>query len=125
MEIAEKRCILCDSPDRSLLFQQGQGSVYRCNGCGLGVLDPRPDPEELSELYRSGYFDSHYDEGLKLDSPELRRRILQEKHRTLGIPVGIGNNVDYPPESFDIITMWHFLEHAREPEKYLQKASNG
>ncbi|MHB8090049.1 MAG: class I SAM-dependent methyltransferase [Syntrophales bacterium] len=173
MERAEKRCILCDSSARSLLFQQGQWSVYRCNECGLGVLDPRPDPEELNELYRSGYFESQYDEGLKIDSPELKRRISQEKHRirffrgikktgrildigcgmgyflyacrlfgyqvegmdisadsaayvrkTLGIPVAVGivDNVDYPPESFDVITMWHFLEHAREPAKYLQKA---
>ena len=172
MEQAEKRCILCESPDRSLLFQQGKWSVYRCNGCGLGVLDPRPDPEELNELYRSGYFDSHYDEGLKIDSPELKRRISQEKHRirffrgikktgrildigcgmgyflhacrlagyevegmdisadsaayvrkTLGIKVTVGtvDNVDFPPNSFDVITMWHFLEHAREPIKYLQK----
>jgi 2-polyprenyl-3-methyl-5-hydroxy-6-metoxy-1,4-benzoquinol methylase len=173
MERAEKRCILCDSPDRSLLFQQGEWSVYRCDGCGLGFLDPRPDPDELNELYRSGYFDSHYDEGLKIDSPEMARRLSQEKHRirffrktkksgklldigcgmgyflhasrlagydvegmdissdsaayvknTLGIrvTVGIVDDIDYPPESFDIVTMWHFLEHAREPVKYLQKA---
>ncbi len=173
MERAEKRCILCDSPDRSILFQQGEWSVYRCSGCGLGFLDPRPSPDELNELYRSGYFDSHYDEGLKIDSPEMDRRLSQEKHRirffrrskktgrildigcgmgyflracrlagyeaegldissdsaayvrgTLGIPVTVGtvDDVDYPPESFDVITMWHFLEHAREPVKYLQKA---
>ncbi|MBW6486945.1 MAG: class I SAM-dependent methyltransferase [Syntrophobacterales bacterium] len=173
MERAEKHCILCDSSARSLLFQQGQWSVYRCNGCGLGFLDPRPDPDELNELYRSGYFDSHYNEGLKIDSPEMARRLSQEKHRlhffggikasgrvldigcgmgyflhacrragykvegmdistdsaayvrnTLGIPVTVGivDDVEYPPESFAVISMWHFLEHAREPVKYLQKA---
>lgn len=173
MERTEKRCILCDSSDRSLLFQQGEWSVYRCDGCGLGVLDPRPDQEELKELYRRSYFDSHYDEGLGIDSPEMDRRLSQEKHRIrffngikkkgsildigcgmgyflyagrragyevegmdisadsaayvrdkLAIPVKVGivDEVDYPLESFDIITMWHFLEHAREPGKYLQKA---
>jgi len=172
MERAEKRCILCDSPERSILFQQGEWSVYRCDGCGLGLLDPRPDPEELNELYSSGYFDSHYDAGLKIDSPEMARRLSQEKHRirffhgvktsgklldigcgmgyflhacrlagydvegmdishdsaayvinTLGIPVTVGvvDDVEYPPESFDIVTMWHFLEHARQPVQYLQK----
>ena len=173
MENAEENCILCGSAERSLLFQQGEWKVYRCDGCGLGVLDPRPDPDELNELYRSGYFESHYDEGLKIDSPGMDRRLSQEKHRIrffngikkkgkildigcgmgyflyagrragyevegmdisadsaayvrdkLGIPVKIGivDEVDYPLESFDIITMWHFLEHAREPVKYLQKA---
>ncbi len=173
MERAEKNCILCGSSERSLLFRQGEWSVYRCSGCGLGVLDPRPDPRELNELYRSGYFESQYDEGLKSDSPEMGRRLSQEKHRIrffhgikktgrildigcgmgyflhacrragyevegmdisadsaayvrdkLGIPVKVGivDEVDYPRESFDIIAMWHFLEHAREPVKYLQKA---
>ncbi len=173
MEHAEKKCILCGSAERSLLFRQGQWTVYRCNGCGLGILDPRPDPMELNELYRSCYFESHYDQGLPVDSPEMRRRLSQETHRirffrgikktgrvldigcgmgyflhacrlagyavegmdisadsaayvrdVLGIPVTVGvlDDVDYQPGSFDVITMWHFLEHAREPVNYLRKA---
>jgi len=41
----------------------------------------------------------------------------------LKIPVAIGTleEIDYPSASFDIITMWHFLEHARDPRVYLQK----
>ncbi len=173
MERAAANCILCDSPERSLLFRQDDWSVYRCDGCGLGFLDPRPDPDELNELYRSGYFQSHYDEGLKVESPEMKRRLSQETHRIrffkktrrqgrlldigcgmgyfllacrrcgydvegmdisadsaayvqdeLKIPVAVGtiDGVDYPPASFDVITMWHFLEHAREPDQYVEKA---
>jgi len=64
-----------------LLFQQDEWTVYKCSDCGLGFLDPRPDQSELQELYRNDYFSSHYDEGLKIDSPEMRRRISQEDHR--------------------------------------------
>jgi 2-polyprenyl-3-methyl-5-hydroxy-6-metoxy-1,4-benzoquinol methylase len=173
MERAEEHCLLCGSSKRSLLFRQGEWSVYRCGGCGLGVLDPRPDPEELNELYRRSYFQSHYDSGLKPESPEMKRRLSQETHRLrfirsikksgrlldigcgmgyfleacrrfgyeaegmdisadsaayireeLKIPVAVGtvDEIDYPPASFDVITMWHFFEHAREPLKYLEKA---
>lgn len=173
MERAAARCILCNSSERSLLYRRENWTVYCCGACGLGFLDPRPDQDELNELYRTGYFQSHYDEGLKADSPEMKRRLSQETHRMrffrgikrqgrlldigcgmgyflfacrlrgysvegmdisadsaayvcreLGIPVAVGtvDGVDYPAESFDIITMWHFLEHAREPAKYLEKA---
>ena len=173
MERAAAKCILCNRSERSLLFQQGDWSVYRCDGCGLGFLDPRPDSDELNELYRSDYFQSHYDKGLKVESPEMKRRLSQETHRIrffkkgkrqgrlldigcgmgyfllacrrcgydvegmdistdsaayvreeLKIPVSVEtiDGVDYPPASFDIITMWHFLEHTREPVKYLEKA---
>jgi 2-polyprenyl-3-methyl-5-hydroxy-6-metoxy-1,4-benzoquinol methylase len=173
MERAAANCILCDSSERSLLFRQDGWSVYRCSGCGLGLLDPRPDPDELNELYRNGYFQSHYDKGLKVESPEMKRRLSQETHRLrffkkakrpgrlldigcgmgyfllacrrsgydvegmdisadsaayvqdeLKIPVAVGtiDGVEYASESFDVITMWHFLEHAREPDKYIEKA---
>jgi len=173
MERAEANCILCGGSKRSLLYRRENWTVYRCDACGLGFLDPRPDQDELNDLYRSGYFQSHYDEGLKADSPEMKRRLSQETHRIrffrglkrqgrlldigcgmgyflfacrlygysvegmdisadsaayvrseLGVPVSVGTigEVDYSPESFDVITMWHFLEHAREPARYLDKA---
>ena len=173
MERAAANCILCNGSERSLLFRQDDWSVYRCDGCGLGLLDPRPDPDELNELYRSGYFESNYGKGLKMESPEMKRRLSQETHRIrffkragkrgrlldigcgmgyfllacrnagyevegmdisadsaayvqdeLKIPVAVGTieGVDYPPASFDVITMWHFLEHARRPDQYIEKA---
>jgi 2-polyprenyl-3-methyl-5-hydroxy-6-metoxy-1,4-benzoquinol methylase len=81
MERAPEKCILCGSPSRLPMIQQGGWTVYKCGGCGLGVLDPRPDHEELRELYEKDYFDSQYREGIKPDSPEMRRRISQEDHR--------------------------------------------
>lgn len=81
MERAPSKCILCNSSRRTLLFQEGEWTVYKCAECGLGFLDPRPDQDELQNLYGNDYFSSHYDEGLKIDSPEMKRRISQEDHR--------------------------------------------
>jgi len=78
-------------------------SVFKCAGCGLGVLDPRPDREELGRLYEKEYFDSQYREGLRPGSPEMRRRISQEDHRIRffrrfkkrGLVVDIGCGMGY------------------------------
>jgi len=42
----------------------------------------------------------------------------------LGVPTSTGNveDIDIEPESVDVVTMWHFLEHASEPELYLKTA---
>jgi len=77
--------------------------VFRCDGCGLGVLDPRPDRRELDRLYDKQYFDSHYLEGLRVNSPELKKRISQEDHRIAffrkfkkeGLVVDIGCGMGY------------------------------
>ena len=81
MEPAPSKCILCNNSNRTILIQQGDWTVYRCVICGLGVLAPRPDQNELENLYKNDYFSNHYDEGLKIDSPEMKRRISQEDHR--------------------------------------------
>ena len=44
------------------------------------------------------------------------------KHLNITVSVGTVEEIDYPPASFDVITMWHFLEHARDPRVYLGKA---
>ena len=81
MEKAQNECILCGSADRAPLIQQAEWQVHRCASCGLGVLDPRPDAAELTQLYAADYFLDQYDGGFKAGSPELKRRIAQEDHR--------------------------------------------
>lgn len=73
--------MLCGGRDRVPLLRDGEWSVDKCAGCGLGVLDPRPDPTELRQLYRESYFVSHYEGVLAPDSDGMRRRLSQERHR--------------------------------------------
>ncbi len=175
MEKAAINCILCNNADRSFLIQKGNWIVYKCNHCGLGVLDPQPDEKEFSDLYNRIYFDSHYDNGLKIGSEEMQRRLSQQGHRIrffrkykksgrildigcgqgyfllacrglgyevegidisdysasyvrneLKIPVTAGpiRDINFQSNSYDVITMWHFLEHTSNPKIYIDKASH-
>lgn len=172
MERAPKECICCGGTERSFLIAIGDWEVYKCSGCGLGVLDPRPDSSELCALYRESYFVSHYGESLEPGSPGMRRRISQEAHRirffgkfkrsgrildigcgrgyflhacrlrgydvagldvseeaaasvrnALGIPVKAGPLREdmFDPESIDVVTMWHSLEHTTDPGRCLDQ----
>lgn len=81
MERAPSHCILCNSPNRSVLIRKGDWIAFKCDNCGLGFLDPRPDCVELSQFYTDRYFQDHYGNGLKLNSLEMKRRVSQEDHR--------------------------------------------
>jgi 2-polyprenyl-3-methyl-5-hydroxy-6-metoxy-1,4-benzoquinol methylase len=173
MKNTVNNCTLCGSSKRSLLYSQNQWNVYQCTECNLGVLDPRPDDEELANLYQQEYFQSQYNDELQVNSPEMNRRLAQEKHRLrffhkykkkgnvldigcgrgyfllacrkkgynvegidvsddvaayvsreLNIPVHIGKvgDIELPDKTFDVITMWHSLEHTADPNIYIQKA---
>jgi len=81
MENAPETCILCGSRNRELLIEKDPWKIYRCTSCGLGVLDPRPTDEELTELYTRDYFASQYDEGVDLESPEFKKWLSLLEHR--------------------------------------------
>lgn len=169
---AKNACPVCGAMGREPLFAQKGWTVHKCSACGLGVLDPRPSPDELEALYRDAYFVGHYDEGLKPGTEAMRKRLSQESHRirffralkktgrvldigcgrgyfllacreqgyevqgfdisedgaayireTLGISVRTGMPEEaFEDASFDVITMWHSLEHTTDPAKYLELA---
>lgn len=81
MKNVANNCTLCGSSKRNLLYSQKQWNVYQCAECKLGVLNPRPDDEELVNLYQHEYFQSQYNEELQANSPEMKRSLAQEKHR--------------------------------------------
>ena len=166
-------CILCGSTNRSVLYTNDEWKVYKCEGCGLGILDPHPEKDELKKLYAETYFQSHYDDVLSLTSTEMKKRLNQENHRLrffrkfkkrgkildigcgrgyfllacrqagyevegidissaaadyvsseLKIPVHLGevDNLKLSAESYDVITLWHSLEHTSDPNSYIQMA---
>jgi SAM-dependent methyltransferase len=55
--------------------------VFKCRGCGLGFLDPRPSQEELAQLYNQNYFETHCLQGGELGSESLKRRLRLEDWR--------------------------------------------
>jgi 2-polyprenyl-3-methyl-5-hydroxy-6-metoxy-1,4-benzoquinol methylase len=46
--------------------------------------------------------------------------------KELGLPAKIGQigEVDFPRQSFDVISMWHFLEHSQDPDLVIHRAKS-
>lgn len=55
-----------------------------------------------------------------LDITDINKSYIENE---LGIPLSVqaANSMNYPENTFDIITMWHTLEHHREPISLLEK----
>jgi hypothetical protein len=73
-----KKCILCGSVNRTVLYSRIEWKVYKCVECNLGFLDPQPDNEEVASLYQQEYFQNHYNNELIPGSPEMKERLLQK-----------------------------------------------
>jgi SAM-dependent methyltransferase len=174
MERAPEECILCNGRKRDLLIEIESWQVKRCRDCGLGVLDPRPSPEELARLYDQAYCDARFVEGGAPGTPEFHRRIRLESHRIdffrklkpkgkvldigcgygyflaacrergygvhgldfsewaidharnlLGLPITISplDGADLPLAEFDVVTLWHSLEHMPDPRIAIERAA--
>lgn len=74
-------CVICGGRLAALLHEDSRWRVIQCECCGLGMLDPRPDAEEMALLYDRAYFDGHYAGELTAGSEALVRRLRQEDHR--------------------------------------------
>ena len=62
--------------------------------------------------------------GYEVQGLDVSGFAVQHATDRLGIPVAVGelDEVQLPLESFDVITMWHFLEHTSDPKASLLKA---
>ena len=84
LEVVE-RCPLCNSLDRTKLYQgladrvffcaPGSWLLYRCKGCEGVYLDPRPNVQSISRAYRSYY--THEPEGDSTATPSVFERLKQ------------------------------------------------
>jgi len=78
-------------------------------GCGYGYF--------LAACQKVGY---------KVHGLDVSERAGQYAVKKLGIPVTIGNisDVTFPFRNFDVISMWHSLEHTPDPHLTLRKAKS-
>jgi 2-polyprenyl-3-methyl-5-hydroxy-6-metoxy-1,4-benzoquinol methylase len=75
-------------------------------GCGLGYF--------LYACRRAGY---------QVQGADLSVSLAEYVEKRLQIPMIVAEleELDFPTASFDIITMWHFLEHTRNPSLCIQR----
>lgn len=161
-------CIVCKTLLAPFL-KCAQGTVLRCNNCGLGALENIPETKKLFKYYTS-FYDEQKSERFKplfelaiRCFRELRVRVVEHfaKKRGRILDVGFGRPIDlslfqqrgweahgtqivphtvrvarsqglnaflgelhdakYPDAHFDMITVWHVLEHLKNPAKYVRE----
>jgi len=74
-----------------------------------------------------GYFlDASRREGYTVHGLDVSEWATQYAVEKLGLSMTIGKigDVHFPSQNFDIITMWHSLEHTPDPHKALQRAKS-
>lgn len=54
---AERACELCGGTSHTLLYEVGGVPVLKCDNCGLVFAGASSTPEELVELYDTGYYE--------------------------------------------------------------------
>jgi 2-polyprenyl-3-methyl-5-hydroxy-6-metoxy-1,4-benzoquinol methylase len=97
-------CPGCDDPRRTLLYRltdaggriPGHFALYRCAGCGLVYVDPRPGDRVLAELYDEDfYFETGWSYAsladLVIELIQTHRRLRIERYRRDGCLLDIGS----------------------------------
>lgn len=75
----------------------------------------------------NGYFlAACREKGYDVQGLDVSNLAVRYNTETLGISTILGDleNVELPAKCFDIITMWHFLEHAPDPRTAIEKAKS-
>lgn len=84
----------------------------------------KPSGQLLDIGCASGYFLARArEEGYGVHGIEVSEWAVQEGRSRLGLEIDKGNtdDVDFPDGSFDIITMWHVIEHVEQPIEALSE----
>jgi SAM-dependent methyltransferase len=86
----------------------GQGRLLDF-GCGSGA-----------------YLQAMHQLGWKVVGVDMSIRMVERVRDELGLPAYAGTlpHLELEPQSFDVITMWHALEHVHEPTSVLREARN-
>jgi SAM-dependent methyltransferase len=92
--------------ERQILDWHGQGRLLDF-GCGGGSF--------LEQMHRHGWQVT----GIDISAPTVYRL---RSEMNLPVLVGTLPHPDLQPESFDVITMWHSLEHVHRPREILREA---
>jgi 2-polyprenyl-3-methyl-5-hydroxy-6-metoxy-1,4-benzoquinol methylase len=162
-------CILCGKPPHHLVYQREAWQYFRCNGCGVVSLHPRPTPDDLLASYTT-YLPDRADEiasWKKMIKPVVEtaanlvdghqhadgarlldigcghgfflEKMAQKGWTVEGIEVsGPGRNyagktlglsvhskpledMAFPEECFDVVTLFYVIEHVHDPGMILKE----
>jgi predicted SAM-dependent methyltransferase len=105
-------CPICGSGS---IFDYSKNDPYLkgCHDCK--IVFTHPLPEGLTEAYDEDYYKIWYEKQLK-----QRVRATKNLH-DLDIHLTEIENADFEENSFDVITLWHVIEHVKNPLEVLKK----
>ncbi len=89
------------------------------------IRKERPSGRLLDIGCGYGYFlAASRNHGYEVEGVDVSRWAARYAIEELGLPVTLGQIKDivFPGGGFDVITMWHFLEHAQDPHLVLRQA---
>jgi 2-polyprenyl-3-methyl-5-hydroxy-6-metoxy-1,4-benzoquinol methylase len=77
-------------------------------GCGAGLF--------LRQMHNRGW---------QVAGLDFSEKVVQQVREKLKLPVLLGTlpHPDLPPESFDLVTLWHSLEHVHQPLEVLREVN--
>ena len=122
-----------------MAYHYGLEYHHLISGSGETALDAkwRAPKERVLKMARGGavldlgcssggFLQSLKNTGLKLFGIEISEQEAQRARTNSGAEVFVGEilDADFPPESFDIVTCFHVLEHVYNPREVLAKVRN-
>ena len=78
-------CPCCGGADFRALFEKGGEPFVQCTGCGLILINPRPDPTDVIRIYDPAYSQGY---ASKADGKRRRARRMVARVRRLFVPQG-------------------------------------
>src|SRR3989338_3318269 len=142
-------CSECGADDSVTVFVKSGYSFVRCRSCALLYVNPRPDGQALSALYKDAFFTGggevagrvtkNYLEGsATYEAPSQRARkrgwdaegidvsayaVDVCKRQGLRVSKASLESAGYPPAYFDAIVTQDVLEHLFDPRAFVERAS--
>src|SRR5262245_9749254 len=92
-------CPVCEASDAALLLEKevrdlGKRRLVRCRRCGLGSLDPQPDPGEIAPFYARDYYGGSAEAKFEPGVETLRDALARSRARRLATGLEPGRILD-------------------------------
>ena len=105
-------CNICGRNSSRLLYAKHNLEIVKCRYCHLVYTNPRLQEEDLLKRYNPEYFFNEYLPGLGASEKTYNNAFVRQ---------GKFEDIQYPSESFDVVTIQDKIEHMPDPYQTISK----